>query len=154
MLKVWTRIYEWTKTWAAQYYPGWKSWIFFCLIFSFLFLALSGFLFALFVPRGLYGLPLLLHVAVGGIFSLCFSITIVWRAQDYSLDAAQTLFLKIIFWTFVASGLCLLVTSLGSMLSFLSMQIQINMIKIHRFFAFVSLLCVFAFVYLSLNREK
>ena len=154
MLKAWTRIYEWTKTWAAQYYPGWKSGVFFCLILSYLFLALSGFLFALFVSRGLFGFPLLLHVAIGGLFSICFSLTVVWRARDYSLDTSRTLFFKVIFWTFVASGLCLLVTALGSMLSFLSMEIQMSMIRVHRFFAFISLLCVTAFVYFSLNREE
>lgn len=154
MLKGWTRLYLWTKTWAGQFYPGWKRWFFFGLIFSFLFLVLSGFFFTLLIPRGLYGLPLLLHVAVGGIFAVCLSIIVVWRAQDYTLDITQPLVLKILFWTFVVSGLVLIVTSLSSMLSFLSMQIQVGMIRWHRLFALVSLACVSAFVYYSLNREE
>jgi len=154
MLKGWTRLYEWAKTWAEQFYPGWRSWVFFGLILSFLFLVLSGFLFALLVPRGLYGLPLLLHVAAGGIFAICLSMVVVWRARDYTLDVVQPIFLKVMFWTFVVSGLCLIVTSLSSMISFLSMPCQIGMIRWHRLFAFVSLASVFAFLYYSLDREK
>jgi len=154
MLKGWTRLYLWAKSWGEKFYPGIKSWFFFGLILSFLFLAISGFLFALLVPRGLYGLPLLLHVAGGGIFAVCLSMVVVWRARDYSLDINQPLYLKIIFWTFVVSGLCLIITSLSSMLSFLSMQVQVGMIRWHRYFALVSLACVSAFIYYSLNREE
>ncbi|MFC2167975.1 hypothetical protein ACFLRW_03245 [Acidobacteriota bacterium] len=154
MLKEWNRILEWTKSWAGQFYPGWKKWLFFGLVLSFLFLSLSGFLFALFIPRGLFGLPLLLHVAGGGIFAVCLSMAVVWRARYYTLDVNRPLFLKIMFWTFVISGLCLIVTSLSSMLSFLTMQIQVGMIRWHRFFALVSIACVSAFIYYSLYREK
>ncbi|MFC2161823.1 hypothetical protein ACFLRX_09260, partial [Acidobacteriota bacterium] len=110
--------------------------------------------FALFIPRGLFGLPLLLHVAGGGIFAVCLSMAVVWRARYYTLDVNRPLFLKIMFWTFVISGLCLIVTSLSSMLSFLTMQIQVGMIRWHRFFALVSIACVSAFIYYSLYREK
>lgn len=156
MLKGWTRIrlYLWAKTWAEKFYPGWKSWVFFGLILSFVFLVLSGFLFAILIPRGLYGLPLLLHVAVGGIFAVCLSLAVVWRARDYTLEFNQPFLLKMMFWMFVVSGLCLIVTSLSSMLFFLSMQIQMGMIRWHRFFAFVSLACVSAFIYYSLNKEE
>ncbi|MCJ7579310.1 MAG: hypothetical protein MUP98_02110 [Candidatus Aminicenantes bacterium] len=154
MLKAWTRIFEWTKTSAGQFYPGWKSWIFFSFLLSLLFLVLSGFLFALLIPRGLFGLPLLLHVAAGGIFAVCLSLVVVWRAGDYTLDAPSPPFLKALFWVFVISGLCLIVTALSSMLSFLSMQIQISMIRWHRLFAIVSLFCVSAFVNDSFSREK
>jgi len=154
MLKGWTRLYEWTKTWAGQFYPGWRSWVFFGLILSFLFLAISGFLFFLLIPRGLYGLPLLLHVAAGGIFAVCLSMVVVWRAREYTLDVEQSLLLKIMFWMFVVSGLCLIVTSLGSMISFLSMKFQIGMIGWHRVSALVSLVSVSIFLQYSLNREE
>lgn len=154
MLKGWTRLYLWAKTWAGQFYPGWRSWVFFGLIFSFLFLAVFGFLFALFVPRGLFGLPLLLHVAAGSIFAVCLPMVVVWRARDYTLDVPQPLFLKIMFWTFVVSGVCLIFTALSSMLSFLTLQIQVGMIRWHRLFALVSLASVSAFLYYSLNREE
>ena len=154
MLKGWTRLYEWVKTWAGQFYPGWKSWVFFGLILSFLFLAISGFLFFLLIPRGLYGLPLLLHVAAGGIFAVCLSMVVVWRAREYTSDVEQLLLLKIMFWTFVISGLFLIVTSLGSMISFLSMKFQIGIIGWHRVSALVSLVSVSIFLQYSLNREK
>ena len=154
MLKGWTRLYEWTKTWAGQFYPGWRSWVFFGLILSFLFLAISGFLFFLLIPRGLYGLPLLLHVAAGGIFAVCLSMVVVWRARDYVLDVVQPILLKVMFWTFVVSGLCLIITSLSSMISFLSMQFQIGMIGWHRVSALVSLVSVSIFLQYSLHREK
>ncbi len=154
MLKGWMRLYLWVKTWAGQFYPGWRSWVFFGLILSFLFLSISGFLFALLVPRGLYGLPLLLHVVAGGIFAICLSMIVVWRARDYTLDVVLPILLKVMFWMFVISGLCLIVTSLSSMISFLSMTFQIGMIRWHRLFAFVSLASVSAFLYYSLYREK
>ena len=154
MLKGWTRLYEWAKTWAEQFYPGWRSWVFFVLILSFLFLAISGSLFVLLIPRGLHGLPLLLHVAAGGIFAVCLSMVLVWRARDYTLDVEQPILLKVMFWTFVVAGLCLIISSLSSMISFLSMQIQVGMIWWHRFSALVSLVSVSIFLYYSLNREE
>jgi len=154
MFKRWTRLYEWAKTWAGQYYPGWRSWIFFGLILSFMFLAISGFFFTLLVSRGLFGLPLLLHVAAGGIFAVCLSMVLVWRARDYTLDVVRPILLKVMFWTFVVSGLCLIITSLSSMVSFLSMHFQIGMIGWHRFSALVSLVSVSIFLYYSLNREE
>ncbi len=154
MLKGWIRLYGWVKTWAVQFYPGWRSWVFFSLILSFLFLSISGFLFALIVPRGLYGLPLLLHVAAGGIFAICLSMVVVWRAREYTLDVVLPILLKVMFWTFVVSGLGLIFTSLSSMISFLSMTVQIGMIRWHRLFAFVSLASVSVFLYYSLDREE
>jgi hypothetical protein len=154
MFKRGTRLYVWTKKWAGQFYPGWRSWVFFGLILSFLYLAISGFLFALFVPRGLHGLPLLFHVAAGGIFAVCLSMVVVWRAREYMLDDVQPLLLKLMFWTFFVSGLCLIVTSLSSMFSFLSMKFQLGMIGWHRYSALVSLVSVSIFLYFSLNREE
>ncbi len=154
MLKGLTRSVEWAKTWAAQFYPGWRSWVFFGLILSFLFLVISGFLFALLIPRGLNGLPLLLHVAAGGIYAISLSMVVVWRARDYTLDVVLPILLKVMFWTFVVSGLGLIFTSLSSMISFISMTFQIGMIRWHRLFAFVSLVSVSAFLYYSLNREE
>lgn len=154
MFKGWTRLYEWVKTWAGQFYPGWKSRVFFSLILSFLFLAISGFLFALLVRRGLYGLPLLLHVAAGGIFAICLSMVVVWRARDYTLDVVLPILLKVMFWAFVVTSLGLIVTSLSSMISFLSMPFQTAMIRWHRLFAVVSLASIFVFLYYSLDMEK
>ena len=81
-------------------------------------------------------------------------MAVVWRARFYTLDVVQPILLKVMFWTFVVSGLCLIVTSLSSMISFLSMQFQIEMIRWHRLFAFVSLASVSAFLYYSLDREE
>lgn len=147
-------MYLWAKAWADEHYPGWRRRVFFSLILSFLYLAFSGFFFALLIPRGLHGLPLLLHVAAGGIFAVCLSMVVTWRARDYTLDVEQPLLFKMIFWTFVVSGLGLTMTSLGSMISFLSMEFQIGMIRWHRFSGIVSLVCVSAFLYFSLNREE
>ena len=154
MLKGWNRLYEWVQTWAGQFYPGWRRLVFFGLILSFLFLAVSGFPFFLLIPRGLHGLPLLLHVAAGGVFAVCLSMVVIWRAREYTLDVEQPILLKIMFWTFVVFGFCLIVTSLSSMISFLSMKFQIGLIGWHRFSALVSLVSASIFLYYSLNREQ
>ena len=42
-----------------------------CFYGSFLYLAASGFFFAIFIPRGLFGYPLVGHVMAGGLFAVC-----------------------------------------------------------------------------------
>ena len=66
----WKSLASWIGRWAKGHFSGWKVWGFYGLLLSFVFLALSGFGFALFCPRGLFGLPLLLHVIAGGIFAV------------------------------------------------------------------------------------
>ena len=154
MFKVWSRLYDWVITWAARFYPGWRRWIFFGLISSFLYLALSGTVFALFVRRGLFGLPLLLHVVVGGVFAVCLTLVVIWRARDYTGDVEKEFLLKVLFWIFVVSGLCLTLTSLSSMVSFLTMPVQIRMIGWHRFCGFLSLFAASLFVYYAIDQDR
>ena len=57
------------EAWLKIHYPGWRIWIWAALALSFCYTAASGLAFAIFVPRGLWGLPLLLHVMAGALFA-------------------------------------------------------------------------------------
>lgn len=142
--------------WSDRDFSGWTKWFFHGLIMSSAFLILSGFFFALFIPRGLYGLSLLFHVMAGGVFAVCLSAVVVLRARHYPLEpgrpkkrAGRTLKTGILFWLGVASGLCLIVTALSSMLYFFPLTAQWGLIGVHRYGALVFLLSVIAFIYFS-----
>jgi hypothetical protein len=150
----WERFSELAKKWAAQYYPGWWSWVFYGLLLSFIVLVFTGFGFALFVRRGLFGLPLLLHMVGGGVFAVCLSLVVIWRGRDYRSNLSRketttSFVLRVLFWVFVGSGLCLIITALGSMLSFFAMNTQSGMIDFHRYSGLVSLLSAIIFVHFS-----
>jgi hypothetical protein len=143
--------------WIKNYYPGWTKWIFLTLAASFVYQAASGLLFAVFSPRGMFGVPLLLHVSLGGLFAVSLAFTLIWRARDYRLDRqeaaafesmacpvfknlSKSLVRKFLFWAFAAAGLCLMVTALGSMLPYFSFESQKAMIVVHRYCALVAFL--------------
>jgi len=149
--------------WIKNYYPGWTKWIFLVLAASFVYQAASGLLFAVFSSRGMFGVPLLLHVSLGGLFAVSLAFALLWRARDYRLDRqeaasfesiagpvfknlSKSLVRKLLFWTFAAAGLCLMVTALGSMLPLFSFNAQKVMIVVHRYSALVTLLTALAFL--------
>lgn len=143
--------------WIKNYYPGWTKWIFLALAASFVYQAASGLLFAVFSPRGMFGVPLLVHVSLGGLFAVSLAFALIWRARAYRLDRqeaeafeswacpffknlSKSLVRKFLFWVFAAAGLCLMVTALGSMVPLFSFNAQKTMIIVHRYCALVALL--------------
>jgi hypothetical protein len=143
------------KSWLAVNYPGWRQWAFWALALSFGLCAASGFVFALFVGRGLFGLPLLAHVMSGALFALSLPAVLLLRARAFRPDAGpgteafnlgplvqvvpkQTL-LTALFWAFAASGLALIVTALASMLPYFYFRAQFPLLEFHRYAALAGL---------------
>jgi len=164
-LKTWDRALDYLINWARKNYPGWTAWVFFALVLSYIYLALSGLIFAWFVPRGLFGFPLLLHVAAGALFAISLTIILFLKARDYlpekvSLRAAAQknhqkggfwcpllkkslprIYLEALaFWVFVVAGFLLATSTLGSMLPYFNYPAQIFFFHVHRWSALASVL--------------
>lgn len=167
-IKGWRERYQ---QWVVRHHPGRERLVIICLGLSFCFQAASGFPFALLSAQRLYGIFLLLHVTLGGVFALCLPLALISRARHYSFDteypehprAASTpggkstssrLWLKIFFWLFVASGLCLILTALTLMLPYFTLVAQLDLFEIHRYSALVSLLSAITFAYFSRVDDK
>jgi hypothetical protein len=167
-IKGWRERYH---CWVILRHPGRERLVIVCLGTSFCFQAASGFLFALLSAQRLYGIFLLLHVIMGGVFAVCLPLALISRARHYSFgtenpehgqvassprgkDTIHRPWPKIFFWLFVASGLCLIVTALTSMLPYFSLVAQIDLFEIHRYSALVSLLSAIAFTYFSRVDDK
>jgi len=149
--------------WTASHYPGWMKWIFLAFGLSVLYLAASGFFFALFIPRGMFGLPLLGHIILGGLFAFSLTALLAWRGRAYRLDKdeatvfesfacpvfknlSKTLLRKVLFWAFAAFGLVQVSTALGSMLPIFTFETQQAFIAIHRTSALALLLTAIVFI--------
>jgi hypothetical protein len=149
------------KTWVLRRYPGWRQWIFVALVTSFGFCAASGFFFAIFVPRGMFGIPLLCHVMAGGLFAVGLAALLLLRAGAYRPDdgpgvekcdlcpilknVPMTYVLTGLFWAFAAAGFVLVVTALLSMLPYLHFAAQIPLLETHRYGALAALLAALVF---------
>ncbi len=131
-------------------------WAFVGLVTSFAYLAASGFLFAVFSRRGLYGIPLLLHVIGGGIFAVSLAVFLFFQARHHEriFDSLGGKNIRswdsILFWVFILAGLTLTATALGSMLPYFSFETQVKLIETHRYSALVSLLTAIAFLDLEI----
>jgi hypothetical protein len=151
-------------------YPAVEKWGIVSLSLSFIFLAVSGFFYALFLTQNLHGYPLLFHVILGGIFAICLPLVVVLLAPVFSFwsDGAEfvntiqegrkrtgpvPLIQKILFWLFVISGFLLILTALTSMLPAFSLKDQLSMADIHRYSALVALLSAIAFAYFTLVKD-
>jgi hypothetical protein len=151
------------ESWTSKYYPGWTKWLFAAFALCFLYLAASGFFFAVFIARGIYGYPLVGHVVLGGLFALLLSGLLLWRARDYRFDkeeaaaferfscpvfknVSKTFVRKILFWVFAFFGLLIILTALLSMLPILPADAQRTLILIHKYSALASLLAAIVFV--------
>jgi len=152
-------------------YPEVEKWSIVGLSLSFLFLATSGFIYALFFTRSLHGYALLFHVILGGVFSVSLSIVVVLWAPVYSFGTEKEKFSndspdrretprpvtvkqKILFWLFVISGFLLILTALTLMLPVFSLKDHLSMVDIHRYSALVALLSAIAFVYFTLAENR
>lgn len=167
-IKGWRERYQ---RWIVLRHRGNERLVIICLGLSFCFLAASGFPFALLSGQRLYGIFLLLHVMLGGVFAVCLPLALIMRARHYSFDredtehdraaslpgsknTIHTPWSKIFFWLFATSGLCLIVTALTLMLPHFSLTTQMDMFEIHRYSALVSLLSALAFTYFSRVDDK
>ena len=166
--QAWLAWFESLKVWRL---PVVEKWIFLVFYASFLFLAASGLLFAFFVPRGLYGLPLLLHVIVGGFFAASLTLIVLVKGKDYllspkrfSLDVRAldprswsvtvAMVQRTLFWLFAGAGLLLILTALLSMLPWLATPGQRLVFSLHRWSALASVLAAIAFTDLALFNAR
>ena len=154
------RAWTFMKTWLALNYAGWRQWVFWALAASFGFCVATGFAFALFTTRGMYGLPLLAHVMAGGLFAVSLAAALLLRARAYRPDAdpgpetcdfcpimktlPRKLILTVLFWIFAAAGLCLIITALASMLPYFYFRAQFPLLDLHRYGALAALLAAAA----------
>jgi len=145
------------KHWLNRSPLLWMRWVVAGAGLSFSYLALSGFVFAVFTTRGMFGLPLLFHVVAGGIFAVCLTIVLFFRAKEYAFlsEKAEPLWpltgtlskilarlplLSILFWLFIVSGLFLAATALFSMLPYFSFKTQLWLVEAHRYSALAAFL--------------
>jgi hypothetical protein len=155
---------------CSSYPTPFLRWVFIALSSSVIYLALSGFLFAIFSPRGLYGLPLVLHVIAGGIFAAALAANTVLRAKEYTSVIevftsgvrpmayliglfSRPLRESVLYWVSVASGLALLVTALFSMLPYFSLRTQLGLVEVHRWSGLALALSAIAFLDSILPRK-
>jgi hypothetical protein len=157
--KAWAVLSDWAET----HYPGWTKWIFAGFGLSLVYLAASGLFYAIFIPRGMSGLPLLGHMGFGGLFALTLAALLLWRGRAYVPDKGEaevfeafacplfknlskSLLRKILFWALAFFGFVLIATALGSMLPLFVFDAQRAFIGVHRYAALGLVLTVIVFV--------
>ncbi len=161
-LERWDHCLDYLIAWGRKNYLGWTVWVFYALVLSYVYLALSGMFFAWFVPRGLYGFPLLLHVAAGALFAISLTIVFFIKARVYLPEKLRLktegqqkggfwcpllrksfprIYLEALaFWVFVLAGFLLAASTLGSMLPYFNYPAQIFFFHLHRWSALTSVL--------------
>jgi hypothetical protein len=158
--------WQWLRTTysycCATYSPPMLKWVFVGLSASFIYLAVSGLAFAIFSPRGLFGIPLLFHVVAGGVFAVSLAADVLFRAKEYSSVIevftaggrpmgyllglfSRPLRQSVLFWLFVISGLVVVSTALFSMLPYFSFRTQLGLVETHRWCALADVLAAMAF---------
>jgi len=147
--------------------PVLEKWLFICFYGSFLYLGASGLFFAVFVPRGLYGLPLIGHVLAGGIFAVCLTLVVIFKSRDFtSIPEPLELSLRLFdpkrlgmtparakhaaFWLFVLAGFLLTLSSLLPMMPLLRTPGQKLMFELHRTSALASVVAAMVYVGMEL----
>ena len=154
------------RAWIKDHYPGPLKWIFIAFGASLAYLVATGFFFALFIGRGMFGLPLLGHVMLGGLFAASLALVLILRGRAYRPDKddavvfesfprpvfknlSGTRLRKFLFWIFAAFGLVQVATALGSMLPLFTFETQQALVTIHRYSALALLLTAIAFLDLA-----
>jgi hypothetical protein len=152
--------------------PLWKKpvlekWLYVSLYASFLYLAASGFFFAIFVPRGLYGYPLLGHVMAGGLFAVTLTALVLFKGRDFvSMPKPALLSPALLdprkmgitagrvklwaFWLFAAAGCLLILSALLPMLPLLRTAGQKVLFELHRYGALGAVAAAMVFAGLEL----
>jgi len=137
------------EAWLQEHYPGYSKFIFVGLGLSFLGLAASGFFFAVFIWRGMFGLPLVGHMICGALFGVSLAALLLWRARDFrpgQQSGDVTVLQSFLFWTFAGLGFVIISTALGSMLSIFTFRTQQVLMDVHRYCALGILLTSIVFV--------
>jgi hypothetical protein len=152
--------------------PLWREsalerWLYLGFYGSFLYLAASGFFFGIFIPRGLFGYPLVGHVMAGGLFAVCLTIIVLFKGRNF-ITAPKPASLSLIlldprkmgitpgrvrlwaFWLFAAAGFLLTLTALLPMLPLLRTAGQKLLFELHRCSALVSAVAAIVFCGLEL----
>jgi hypothetical protein len=153
---------DWFHEHLIQPNPRRRRWIFVGLLVSFLYLASSGFVYALFCSRPLTGIFLMAHVGLGGLFALCLVPVVMIRAGIYALsspgnegadsqDPAPPLVSRLLFWVFAGSGLLLILTALLMMLPLFAQPGHALTVELHRYSALAAVLSALAFATLNLT---
>jgi hypothetical protein len=147
--------------------PAVERWLDIGLYGSFLYLAASGFFFGLFIPRGLFGYPLVAHVMAGGLFAVCLTIVVLFRGRRFiAVPKPASLSLSLLdprrmgitaarvrlwaFWVFAAAGFLLTLSALLPMLPLLRTAGQKSMFELHRYSALISAVGAMVFAGLEL----
>lgn len=159
--------WEYVKGLPLWRQPVLEKWLYVCLYGSFLYLAASGFFFGIFIPRGLFGYPLIGHVMAGGLFAVCLVIVVLFKGRDFiTVPKPASLSLSLLdprkmgitaarvklwaFWLFVLAGFLLTLSALLPMLPLLRTPGQRFMFEFHRYSAVVSAAAAMVFVGLEL----
>jgi hypothetical protein len=138
-------------------YPAWRQWAFAALAMSFAVCAGTGFVFAVILSRGMFGLFLLAHVMAGGLFAVSLTAVLLLRAGAYGPGAGagpdedcvacpvlknvpRRHVLAALFWAFAAAGFVLIATALLSMLPYFHFGAQIPLLEAHKYGALAALL--------------
>jgi len=147
--------------------PVLEKWLYICLYGSFLYLAASGFFFGIFIPRGLFGYPLIGHVMAGGLFAACLVTVVLFKGRDFiTVPKPASLSLSLLdprkmgitaarvklwaFWLFVLAGFLLTLSALLPMLPLLRTPGQRFIFEFHRYSAVISAAAATVFVGLEL----
>jgi hypothetical protein len=142
--------------------PVLEKWLGICFYGSFLYLAASGFFFGIFIPRGLFGYPLVGHVVAGGLFAVCSVIIVLFKGRDFiAVPKPAHLSLTLLdprkmgitaarvrlwsFWLFVLAAFLLTLSAILPMLPLLRTPGQKFMFEFHRYSALLSLLAAVVF---------
>jgi hypothetical protein len=159
--------WQYIKTLPLWRLPILEKWLYIGFYGSFAYLAASGFFFAIFVPRGLYGFPLVGHVMAGGLFAACLALIVIFKGRNFiSVPKPVNLSLALLdprkmgitaarvklaaFWLFALTGFLLALTALLPMMPLLRTAGQKFMFEFHRYGALASLMAALVFVGLEL----
>lgn len=147
--------------------PVLDKWLLIAFYGSFLYLAASGFFFGIFIPRGLFGFPLVGHVMCGGLFAVCLTVIVLFKGRDFvSAPKPASLSLALLdprrmrltpvrvrlwaFWLFALAGFLLTVSALVPMLPWFGTSGQKLLFEFHRYSAIVSAAAAAVFAGLEL----
>jgi len=124
------------------------------LALSFLYLFLSGFFFSLLSWRRMFGIPLMFHIVLGGLFAVFLCVCLFLSAKKFSYSLSFS-FGNILYWIFILSGLFLAGTSLCMMLPLFTYRAQLFLFELHRYSALAAALSAVLFLYAAfLKNEK
>jgi hypothetical protein len=159
--------WKYTKAMPLWRWPVLEKWLHIGFYASFLYLAASGFFFGIFIPRGLFGFPLVGHVMAGALFAVSLTVLVVFKGRDFiSVPKPASLSLMLLdprkmgitaarvklwaFWLFVLAGFLLIVSALLPMLPLLRTAGQRFMFEFHRYSALLAAVTAMVFAGLEL----